>query len=132
MFRLVSLHIYSLCDSYRIKAETNVHYTLRHLPQELGKSYDVVMSHIMGAENPTPLLATRTFKWIICAREALDSIGISQAVCADRCDQALLSEDETLSICCNLVIYNKETSKFQFAHLSVREYLESQSGFSTE
>lgn len=132
MFRLVSLHIDSLCDPYRIKTEANVHYALDHLPQELEKSYDVVMSHILQAEDPNPHLASRILKWILCARKALDSTSISQAICVERRDQTLLSIDEILSVCCNLVVYNKETDKFQFSHLSVREYLESRPEYSAE
>lgn len=132
MFRLVSLHIDSLCDPYRIKTEANIHHALAHLPEELGKSYDVIISYIMQAEDPNPLLASRMLKWLLCSRETLDAQSISQALCVDISGYSLLSKDEILSICCNLVVYNKETKGFQFAHLSVREYLETQAEYSIE
>ncbi|KAF7954213.1 hypothetical protein EAE96_005342 [Botrytis aclada] len=132
MFRLASMHIDSLCDPYRVNTEANVNYALDHLPQELGKSYDVVMSHIMQAEYPNPLLASRALKWLLCSREALDSKTLSQGICANNAGHPLLSEDEILSICFNLVVYNREMDMFQFAHLSVREYLEAQPGYLTE
>lgn len=132
MFRLASMHIDSLCDPYRVKTEANVHYALDHLPQELGKSYDVVISQIMQAEHPNPLLASRTLKWLLCSRRALSSRTLPQAIGVNNAGHPLLSNDEILSICFNLVVYNKEMDKFQFAHLSVREYLESQPGYSAE
>ncbi|KAF7898203.1 hypothetical protein EAF00_004649 [Botryotinia globosa] len=132
MFRLASMHIDSLCDPYRVKTEANVHYALDHLPQELGKSYDVVMSQIMQAEYPNPLLASRALKWLLCSRKALDSKTLPQAISVNNAGHPLLSNDEILSICFNLVIYNEEMDKFQFAHLSVREYLESQPGYLAE
>ncbi|KAF5876990.1 putative ankyrin repeat protein [Botrytis fragariae] len=132
MFRLASMHIDSLCDPYRVKTEANVHYALDHLPQELGKSYDVVISQIMQAEYPNPLLASRALKWLLCSREALNSKTLPQAIFVNNAGHPLLSNDEILSICFNLVVYNKEMDKFQFAHLSVREHLESQPGYSAE
>ncbi|KAF7889956.1 uncharacterized protein EAF02_002371 [Botrytis sinoallii] len=132
MFRLASMHIDSLCDPYRVKTEANVHHALDHLPQELGKSYGVVISQIMQAEYPNPLLASRALKWLLCSREALNSKTFPQAIFVNNAGHPLLSNDEILSICFNLVVYNKETDKFQFAHLSVREYLESQPGYSAE
>ncbi|KAF7929613.1 hypothetical protein BELL_0068g00030 [Botrytis elliptica] len=132
MFRLASMHIDSLCDPYRVKTEANVHHALDHLPQELGKSYDVVISQIIQAEYPNPLLASRALKWLLCSREALNSKTLPQAIFVNNAGHPLLSNEEILSICFNLVVYNEETDKFQFAHLSVREYLESQPGYSAE
>ncbi|TGO46428.1 hypothetical protein BOTNAR_0588g00040 [Botryotinia narcissicola] len=127
-----SMHIDSLCDPYRIKTEAYVHYALTHLPQELGKSYDLVISQIMQAEYPNPLLASRTLKWLLCSRKTLNSKSLPQAIFVNNADHLLLSNDEILSICFNLVVYNRKMDKFQFAHLSVREYLESQPGYSAE
>ncbi|KAF7952034.1 uncharacterized protein EAE97_001531 [Botrytis byssoidea] len=132
MFRLASMHIDSLCDPSRVITEANVHNVLERLPQELGKSYDVVMSQIMQSEYPNPLLASGTLKWLLCSRRALSSRTLPQAICVNNAGHPLLSNDEILSICFNLVVYNKEMDKFQFAHLSVREYLESQPGYSAE
>ncbi|TGO16238.1 hypothetical protein BTUL_0030g00230 [Botrytis tulipae] len=129
---VISMHIDSLCDPYRVKTEANVHYALDHLPQELGKSYDVVMSQIMQGEYPNPLLASRALKWLLCSREALNSKTLPQAISVNNAGHPLLSNDEILSICFNLVIYNEEMDKFQFAHLSVQEYLESQPGYLAE
>ncbi|TEY67148.1 hypothetical protein BOTCAL_0129g00200 [Botryotinia calthae] len=127
-----SMHIDSLCDPYRIKTEENVHYALDRLPRELGKSYDVVISHIMQAEYPNPLLASRILKWLLCSREAVHLVTLSQAIRINDAGHPLPSKNEILSICFNLVVYNEEMHTFQFAHLSVREYLESQPGYSAE
>ena len=131
MFRLVSLHIESLCDPHQIKTEANVLEALKHLPQDLKKSYDTVLTQITNSQDPNPKLAERTLKWLLCGQQALDSQGFIFAVCADMPpDQPLLSRSDILSICCNLVVYDEETDEFRFAHLSVQEYLEDLDGFS--
>ncbi|TGO52643.1 hypothetical protein BCON_0137g00030 [Botryotinia convoluta] len=79
----------------------------------------------MQAEYPNPLLASRALKWLLCSREALDSKTLSQAICVNNAGHPLLSENEIL-------IYNEGMDMFQFAHLSAREYLESQPGYSGE
>ncbi|TGO38147.1 hypothetical protein BHYA_0081g00430 [Botrytis hyacinthi] len=95
-------------------------------------SNNIAKVFIMQAEHPNPPLASCALRWLLCSREALNSKTLPQAIFVNNAGHPLLSNDEILSICFNLVVYNKEMDKFQFAHLSVREYLESQPGYSAE
>lgn len=130
MFRLASLHIESLCDPARIKTKANVLDALVHLPQDLQLSDDSILARISNSQDPNPELANRVLKWLLCARESLPSLGFIIAVSWDMDGQDRLQRSEVLSICCNLVVYDGETDKFRFAHLSVQEYLERLENFS--
>jgi len=124
MFRLVSLHIESLCNPHRIKTKANVLDSLAHLPTDLKLSYDRILAQIQNTQYPNPRLAERILKWLLCAREPLPSKTFLIAISSDMADQELLRRSDVLSICCNLVVYDGETDNFRFAHLSVREHLE--------
>jgi nucleoside-triphosphatase THEP1 len=131
MFRLVSLHVESLCNPYRIKTRANILDSLAHLPTDLKVSYDTILTQIQNTQYPNPLLAERVLKWLLCAREPLRSKTFLVAICSDMADQDLLHRSDILSICCNLVVYDGETESFRFAHLSVREHLEGLEQYST-
>lgn len=132
MFRLVSLHLLSLCDPDQIKTKANVLHALAHLPPDLKRSYDAVLAQIKSSRQPNPELADRVMKWLLYAREPLGPDAFIVAICSDRIDQELMKPSEILSICNNLVIYDGETGRFRFAHLSVQEYLEHIEDFSKE
>ncbi|KAG4410527.1 hypothetical protein IFR04_016339, partial [Cadophora malorum] len=124
MFRLVSLHIQSLCDPSRIKTRANVLDTLDHLPLDLQRSYDTIFGQITQSQYPNPHIADRVIKWLLFAQAQLTADVIVVAVRSDLDDQDSLDGSDILAICCNLVIHDDETNMFRFAHLSVLEYLE--------
>ncbi|KAH7409627.1 hypothetical protein BKA64DRAFT_705387 [Cadophora sp. MPI-SDFR-AT-0126] len=124
MFRLVSLHVQSLCDPSRIKTRANVLDTLDHLPLDLQRSYDTIFGQITTSQYPNPDIADRVIKWLLFAQEQLPADVFAIAVRSDLDDQDPLGHSDILSICCNLVIHDDETNTFRFAHLSVLEYLE--------
>jgi hypothetical protein len=131
MFRLASLHIDQLCNPERIKTEDNVLSALANLPRDLKKSYDVIMSQILDAQEPTPSLAERILKLLHCSQQGLWSDGFIFLVCSNRAKGNMLKRSDILSICCNLVVYDEEVDQFRFAHLSVREYLDDRHGYSS-
>jgi hypothetical protein len=53
MFRLVSLHIETLCDPDQIKTQDNVFNALAHLPQGLKESYSTVL---LESKSPKTLI----------------------------------------------------------------------------
>jgi hypothetical protein len=73
------------------------------------------------------MIAERILKWMLSAQETLDSQAFLLAVFAEKSDLRSISRPDVLSICCNLVVYDEFTDVFRFAHLSVREYLETSS-----
>ncbi|KAH8684848.1 hypothetical protein BGZ60DRAFT_524047 [Tricladium varicosporioides] len=125
MFRLASLHIERLCDPYQIKTVENAIHALSNLPEDLRLSYEAVMAQIKSSQQPTPILAERVLKWLLCAQQALDPEGFIVAICFDLDGDRSLRIEDILSICSNLVVYDDVLNRFRFAHLSVQEYLES-------
>ena len=71
MFRLVGLHLLSLCDPDQIKTKANVLHALAHLPSDLERSYDAVLAQIKSSRQPNPELADRVMKWLLYALEPL-------------------------------------------------------------
>ncbi|MCJ1378529.1 hypothetical protein MMC17_001628 [Xylographa soralifera] len=130
MFRLVSLHIQSLCDPQQIKTEQNVYYALTKLPKKLNESYNVIYNQICDSHYSNAEIATRTLKWLLCARRPMKSFELIAAVSVNSAGYAsALSPSDILSVCCNFVVLDLEQDVFRFAHLSVREYLESRSEY---
>ena len=124
-FRLVSLHIQSLCDPQQIKTEENVYHALTKLPKKLNESYDVIYDQICDSHYPNAEIATRTLKWLLCAQRPMKSFELIAAVSVNSASHAsALSSSDILSVCCNFVVLDLEQDVFRFAHLSVREYLE--------
>ena len=124
MFRLVSLHIQTLCDPYRIKTAANVLDALTHLPQDLTESYASILAQINNSQDPNPKIAESVMKWMLCAQEALDAETFMIAVSPEVSCHTALQRSDILSICSNLVVYDKYADTFRFAHLSVQEYLQ--------
>ena len=124
MFRLVSLHIQTLCDPYRIKTAANVLEALTHLPQDLTESYASILAQINNSQDPNPKIAESVMKWMLCAQEALDAETFMIAVSPEVSCHTALQRSDILSICSNLVVYDKYADTFRFAHLSVQEYLQ--------
>lgn len=129
MFRLVSLHIDSLCDPERIKTKANVLNALADLPRDLTKSYDTIMLQISRSQHPNPEMASRILNWQLHAHESLESSAFILAICVDSSE--VLTRANVLSICCNLIVYDGFADTFRFAHLSVAEYLHKLEGYSS-
>jgi hypothetical protein len=86
------------------------------------------MPQILDSDEPTPSLAERILKLLHCSQQGLGSEGFIFIVCSNGATRNMLKLSDVLSICCNLVVYDEELDQFQFAHLSVREYLDGREG----
>ena len=122
MFRWTSLQIQMLCDRQRIKIEEDVVEELGSLPRGLKESYEMIYLRIMGLAVPSRVLATRVFRWLMCAQSLLTANELIAAVSLGS-PLSSYSVLNILDICCNLVVVD-DVGVFKFAHLSVREYLE--------
>ncbi|RDW72196.1 hypothetical protein BP5796_08230 [Coleophoma crateriformis] len=132
MFRLPSLHIETLCDPYQVKTEDNARHVLGKLPKKLNESYQLIFEQINMGEYPNPEIASRIMNWLMCALRKMDTAEFVAAISVDSSGQCFnLKAADVLSICCNLVVLDQEQNTFRFAHLSVREYLESLEDYSS-
>lgn len=125
----MSLQIENLCDSRRIKIEDDLVDELARLPQSLADMYSRILQNIGLIEKHGRAIAETMFKWLLCTLDA--SSGVTIEVCSRTlsAEHRLLSISDILDVCSTLVVYDKALDTFGFAHLSIREFLESQPGY---
>jgi ankyrin repeat protein len=113
-----------------MKHEEDIIQELGRLPNTLKESYDIIYQRIQDSGLISRAVAERAMKWLLCALRPLQSPEFIAAISADADGQCLkLSNIELLDMCCNMVVLDVELDVFRFAHLSVREYLESREGY---
>ncbi|KAF4630251.1 hypothetical protein G7Y89_g7884 [Cudoniella acicularis] len=128
--RWVSLQIDNLCDSERIHHEKDVEQELGRLPKSLHDSYQIVHQRIKNSGPASRTIAHLAITWLLCARRSLDSSTFIEAVSVDSDGNSYrISQRDLLDMCCNLVVWDKISDRFRFAHLSVQEYFQLQNEF---
>ncbi|KAL8991707.1 MAG: hypothetical protein Q9169_007725 [Polycauliona sp. 2 TL-2023] len=131
MFLWARLQIQNMCDPERMIVASDVEDALHQLPATLSEQYSGILGRFDRIAPHGQLLARRTLKWLLCARTPLTQWTMLQILQSGGSDISL-SVQEVLGLCCNLVVLDKSLNVFRFAHASVREYLELQSGFSLQ
>ena len=105
---------------------------LGHLPKTLSDLYDLTYQRITNAGPSSRAVAERALKWLLCANRTLQTSEFIAAVSVDSAGHSVtISTNDVLSICCNMVVLDPELNIYRFAHLSVREYLESRHDYSS-
>jgi hypothetical protein len=113
-----------------MKQEWSVINALGKLPGKLAEMYAIVYEQISESDPEDLAVAKRVLKWLLCAQRPLHNTELIAAISLSTEGQRLkLSNRQVLDICCNLVVLDKEIHIFRFAHLSVREYLESREDY---
>ncbi|KAK8257221.1 hypothetical protein IWZ00DRAFT_6963 [Phyllosticta capitalensis] len=125
MFLWVTLQLEAIQNTDRIKLDQDVRSALSHLPQSLTASYDAIHSRIIALEETSRKVAVAAFQWLLCTQRTLTSREFVAAVSRSVRGTVRISPSDICSCCCNLVVLDTESDTFRFAHLSVREYLES-------
>ena len=87
------------------------------------------MLQIYGKGPKAKSTAINALRWLLCAQLPLSSSEFTTAIAREAGTQ--LSPQDILTLCSNLLVIDTELNVFRFAHLSAREYLESQSDFYT-
>lgn len=128
-FLWVNLQIESLCDNRRIKLEEDLVDELARLPQSLAGMYSVILGNIGRIEQRGRTVAKTMFKWLLCTDDASSEVTLAACSGTASTECRSLSVSDVLDVCSNLVVYDKPVDTFRFAHLSVREFLESQPGY---
>ncbi|KAI1822615.1 hypothetical protein F4861DRAFT_550622 [Xylaria intraflava] len=139
MFRWASLQLEALCE---LVTDQAILERLGRLPPTLEALYQEILDKIQqyGAEADRRC-ARNALAWLLCGRKRLSSREFLTAVSttdeflmeASITGSApeLLSEDQVLRLCRNLIVFDATLDSFRFAHLSVREFLESKETYST-
>jgi hypothetical protein len=119
-FRWVSLQVAALC---RMKTAESVNYRLGKLPPDLHKLYDEIYDRIEELAIPDLSTARATLTWLMYAQRQLSADELLAAV-SMVVGPSSLTPSTVLDLCCNLLTLDQDSNSFMFAHLSVREYLE--------
>lgn len=129
MFQWVALQVQQLLR-VRTWAKRNIRERLDHLPLDLKHAYDEIWAQLDDASPFERAVALRAFRWVMCSFAPLNHFQLSFVVLIDPetededdLDESL-DENEIRDICGNLLTFNKAAHRWEFSHLSVREYLE--------
>ena len=128
-FLWVSLQIESLCDSRRIKIEGDLVDELARLPRSLAGMYSLTLENISQIEERGRTLAEAVLRWLLCTEDAGINVTIEACFKTTSAGRKELFIADILDVCSTLVVYDEVSYTFRFAHLSVREFLESQPGY---
>ncbi|OCK79032.1 hypothetical protein K432DRAFT_300680, partial [Lepidopterella palustris CBS 459.81] len=127
-----SLQLQSICGP-GIIVEEDVREVLRHLPTDISNVYSTIYDRMSSQLGPkSRLIMNRALKWLLCAQRPLSADELLAALSVDpQGTFSPVSRQNILDMCYNLVIHDDEMDVFRFSHLSVQEYLEKQSEFSS-
>lgn len=120
-FRWAELQIQSL---RRLKVAADIKARLGHLPDTLEGAYWEVYQQILASGENAAKLAIFTFRWLLYAQDTipLESFSILASIALSDDPEIVYSRNDIVDVCANLVVNRGDS--FQFAHLSVREFLE--------
>jgi len=120
-FRWVDLQIQALRP---LKVAADIEARLGALPVTLEELYWEIYQEILNSGEHAADLALFTFQWLMCARDTIDIDAFAHMACyaLQRENGPVFSPIEISDVCSNLVVVRSKS--FEFAHLSVREFLE--------
>ncbi|KAJ0425000.1 hypothetical protein BJY00DRAFT_326112 [Aspergillus carlsbadensis] len=125
MFRWASLQLQALCQ---LKTDQAIRERLGKNPPQLEELYQEILSRIeQYPAEADRQYALNAFRWLLYVRRRLAKAEFLVAVSTQVASSTtLLSLEQVLDLCCNLVIFDSTLNTFRFAHLSVREFLQQQ------
>ncbi|KAF9884807.1 hypothetical protein FE257_001223 [Aspergillus nanangensis] len=126
MFQWAALQVHQIV---KCKTETSVLARLKNLPSDLKNAYDEAWEQVESLEEPDKTLTNRAMLWVMAADTPLTTSQLLYAVRLNTTGEMPLLADEIdeqglLSLCNNLLTIDSQLNVWRFAHLSVREYLE--------
>ncbi len=103
---------------------------LGKLPRKLSELYDeLYCTRFDSHENEETAIAEGVFRWLLCSHVPLETDEFLAAVSFCSGEATELTKDTLLNLCFNFVVHDDSVNVFRFAHLSVREYLESKDNY---
>lgn len=114
-----------------MKIEQDVVKELGRLPATLAQLYSMALAQINASGPAGRRIALNTLQWLLHAHSTLSTESLVLAVnLSCGVDGTHMTPVDILNLCCNLVVVDSELDVFRFAHLSLREYLETREEFS--
>jgi ankyrin repeat protein len=131
-FLWVSLQLENLSDPQRMFMEADVRAELQQLPESLADLYAAACDQIERSGPSSRHVATTTLRWLLCAQRPMTTQEVIGAISVDHeAKLTSLTVEQVVATCRNIVVHDQDLDILHFAHLSVRDYLESREGFST-
>ena len=113
-----------------LKLPSLVKQRLGMLPPNLQKIYEENYSQKLESyQEEERRIVVNAFQFLLCAQEKLSTGGFLKALSILDTEEEPLSPALLLDLCFNFLDVDSQLDVFQFAHLSVREYLESKSDY---
>lgn len=129
-FRWVSL---SLQNFRGLTVERAVRNRLGGLPKDLQKLYQETYDYqVETGDRDQISIAKDAFRLLLCLKNTIPTEEFLTALSFCNWNEEILIKDDLLELCFNFVTDDQESDSFRFAHLSVREFLETQDGFDRE
>ena len=126
------MQLQNLC-SLRLNVEEDLLEELGRLPQDLANTYAQIFEHVRRLGPQSRVIAESSLKWLLCqARELSEAEFLAAVHMGSERGSVNLTKETILFICGNLVMFDHELKVFRFAHLSVREYLETLPNFTLD
>lgn len=133
MFRWAALQVESLCDPEYVHSEEDVSELLRTIPETLEATYTEILAKFQRYQTFSREAILNGLKLLMCAEypmritEVLGAVTILSGTGCTKFD-----EDDFIRMAHSLIVVDRQSKSFRFAHLSVREYLEGHPDFSAE
>ncbi len=113
-----------------LKSTSFVKKRLGMLPPNLHKIYEENYSQKFESyQEEERRIVESAFRLLLCAQERLSTNGLLKALSVLDPEDESLSPDLLLHLCFNFLDVDSQLDAFRFAHLSVREYLESKGNY---
>ncbi|KAJ8109292.1 hypothetical protein OPT61_g7566 [Boeremia exigua] len=132
MFLWASLFIKQFCDNNRYHVEEDIRRDLRKLPAELPSLLQQIYGRIEEYPSVAKQLTKNIISWLLVAQRPLT---ISELAFFSEGGTSLMNNrspmtQKILDLCSGLVVPDLDSSHLNFAHTSVREFLEGLPEFS--
>ncbi|ORY58533.1 uncharacterized protein BCR38DRAFT_489446 [Pseudomassariella vexata] len=130
MFRWASLQLQALCE---LKSDDAILERLGRLPSTLEELYQEIADKIKAYDAKADRqYAVNAPSWLLCSRRRLSSEEFLAAVSTSPSQlSTALTKYNVLDLCCNLIVFDSTLDEFRFAHLSVREFLETKEAYAS-
>ena len=111
-----------------LKFEPAVRNRLRQLPKKLLHLYNETYSQTLESQaEEEQTLTKNALRMLLCLQTPLRTGDFMLALCS--CEDADLSAKGLVDLCSSFLVLDTELDIFRFAHLSVREFLETKDGY---
>ncbi len=116
-----------------MNVEEDLRRELGRLPPKLLDTYTPIYERIRNLRGKSKDLAHRCLCWLLCAQRELSTIEFIAAVSVDSNSSYMMTRtQDIIRVCHTFVLCDEELDIIRFAHLSVKEFLESNEDFQIE